>query len=113
MLFEVYSLKEAVLYVPVGTKAKYEKVDPWRNFWNIEEMVYDGVDGIDGDEYGAPRISVNNGILTIDGVDSLENVAVYDMQGRTVYNGISHTIDNLSSGLYVVKVGNRTIKIGI
>lgn len=107
------SFKEAVLYVPVGTKAKYEKVDPWRNFWNIEEKVYNAVHGIEVDEYCAPHISVNNGVLTIVGIASLESVTVYDMQGRIVYNGISHTIDNLSSGVYIVKVGNQTIKITI
>ena len=113
--FEESSLKEAVLYVPTGTKTEYEKVDPWRNFWNIVETDFNfsGINGIETDEYGAPHISVNNGILTIDGIDSHESVTVYDMQGRTFYNGTSHTIDDLSSGLYIVKAGSRTIKISI
>lgn len=106
-------LKETILYVPTGTIAKYEKVDPWRNFWNIEEMDFSGVEEIEADEYGAPLISVNNGVLTIDGIDSHESVTVYDMQGRIVYNGISHTIDKLSPGLYIVKAGSRTIKVSI
>lgn len=106
-------LKETALYVPTGTKTEYEKVDPWRNFWNIEEMDFSGVDGIEADEYGAPHISVNNGILTIGRIRSDENVSVYDMQGRIFYSGTSHTIDNLSPGLYIVKTGSRTIKISI
>ena len=65
-------LKETALYVPTGTKTEYEKVDPWRNFWNIEEMDFSGVDGIEADEYGAPHISVNNGILTIGRIRSDE-----------------------------------------
>ena len=105
--------KETALYVPTGTKTEYEKVDPWRNFWNIEEMDFSGVDGIEADEYGAPHISVNNGILTIGRIRSDENVSVYDMQGRIFYSGTSHTIDNLSPGLYIVKTGSRTIKISI
>ena len=115
--FEESSLKQAVLYVPTGTKTEYEKVDPWRNFWNIVETDFSGdfsgINGIEADEYGAPHISVNNGILTIDGIDSHESVTVYDMQGRIFYNGTSHTIDDLSSGLYIVKAGSRTIKISI
>ena len=111
--FEKSSLKEAVLYVPTGTKTEYEKVDPWRNFWNIVETDFSGINGIEADEYGVPHISVNNGILTIDGIDSHESVTVYDMQGRIFYNGTSHTIDDLSSGLYIVKAGSRTIKISI
>jgi len=106
-------LKENILYVPTGTIAKYEKVDPWRNFWNIEEMDFSGVKEIESDEYGAPRISVNNGVLTIDGIDSHESITVYDMHGRIVYNGISHTIDKLSPGLYIVNAGSRTIKVSI
>ena len=111
--FEDNSLKEAILYVPVGTKAEYEKVDPWRNFWNIEEMDFSGIDGIVADEFGTPHISVNNGILTIDGIGSHESVTVYDMEGRIFYNGTSHTIDKLTPGLYIVKAGSRSIKISI
>lgn len=111
--FSEKQLKEAILYVPVGTKAEYEKVDPWRNFWNIEEMDFSGIDGIEADEFGTPHISVNNGILTIDGIGSHESVTVYDMEGRIFYNGTSHTIDKLSPGLYIVKAGSRTIKISI
>lgn len=105
--------EETALYVPTGTKTEYEKVYPWSDFWNIEEMDFSGVDGIEADEYGAPHISVNNGILTIGRIRSDENVSVYDMQGRIFYSGTSHTIDNLSPGLYIVKTGSRTIKISI
>ena len=111
--FSYSVLKESVLYIPTGTKTKYEKVDPWRNFWNIEEMEFSGIDGIEADEYGAPLISVNNGILTINGIGSHESVTVYDMQGRIFYNGTSHTIDKLTPGLYIIKAGSRTIKISI
>lgn len=107
------TFKEAILYVPKGTKTAYEKVDPWRNFWNIEEMDFSGVDGIEADKYGAPHISVNNGIVTLDGIDSNASIIVYDIWGRMVHNGISHTIDNLPTGLYVVKAGNYIIKISI
>ena len=31
-------LKTAILYIPKGCKGAYEKVDPWRNFWNIKEV---------------------------------------------------------------------------
>ena len=106
-------LKESVLYIPTGTKTKYEEVDPWRNFWNIEEMEFSGIDGIEADEYGVPLISVNNGVLTINGIGSHESVTVYDMQGRIFYNGTLHTIDKLTPGLYIVKAGSRTVKISI
>ena len=45
-VFSSECLMNATLYVPIGTKAKYEKVDPWRNFWNIEEIDYESISGI-------------------------------------------------------------------
>ena len=45
-IFEDEVLKNATLYVPIGTKVNYEKVDPWRNFWNIEEGDYEATSGI-------------------------------------------------------------------
>ncbi len=42
-------LKKAVLYVPTGTLSAYKKVDPWRNFLNVKEKNFSGVDGIEAD----------------------------------------------------------------
>ena len=106
-------LKYAVLYVPTGTKAAYEKVDPWRNFWNIEEMEYGGVDEIETDTTGTFHVTINGGTLTIHGLSKRDDITVYDMQGRIAYNGTSHTIENLSPGFYVVKAGNKSIKVSI
>ena len=106
-------LQYAVLYVPTGTKTAYEKVDPWRNFWNIEEMDYSGVDEIETDTTGTFHITTNGGTLTIHGLSNRDDITVYDMQGRIAYKGTSHTIDNLPPGFYVVKAGNKSIKVSI
>lgn len=45
-IFNNYCLRNAILYVPIGTMVNYEKVDPWRNFWNIEEIDYNTTTGI-------------------------------------------------------------------
>ena len=45
-IFEDKNLMNTILYVPIGTKTEYEKVDPWRNFWNIEEIDYESISGI-------------------------------------------------------------------
>lgn len=111
--FSEKQFEETVLFIPIGTTTKYSKVDPWRHFRNIEEMDFSGVDGIDADEYETPHISVNNGILTIDGISSHERITVYDMHGRIFYNGTSHIIDHLPSGLYICKAGWMTVKISI
>lgn len=40
------TLMNSILYVPIGTKVNYEKIAPWRNFWNIEEIDYNTTTGI-------------------------------------------------------------------
>ena len=107
------TLKEAILYVPKGTKTAYEKVDPWRNFWNIEEMDFSGVDGIEADDTTGLRLVVNNGSLMIDGLDDNQSIVVYDVQGRVVYRGMNRIIENIASGLYIVKAGSQSAKIAI
>ena len=112
-IFDDNTLKEAILYVPKGTKTAYEKVDPWRNFWNIEEMDFSGVDGIEADDTTGLRLVVNNGSLMIDGLDDNQSIVVYDVQGRVVYRGMNRIIENIASGLYIVKVGSQSAKIAI
>ncbi len=103
-------LKEAILYVPTGTLAAYEKVDPWRNFWNIEEMDYSGVTTAPTDNSSQVQLSVECGILTISGLDNGTPIAIHDMQGRMVYSGTSHTITHLSPGLYIFRTPSLTTK---
>ena len=47
--FSDVNYKEAKLYVPKGSLAAYEKVNPWRNFLNIEEKDFSAVDGVTAD----------------------------------------------------------------
>ena len=106
-------LKNAILYVPTGTMAAYEKVDPWRNFWNIEEMDYSGVTTVPMDDSSQMQLSVESGILTISGLDTGTPVSIHDMQGRMVYNGTSHTISHLTSGLYILRTPSLTTKFSL
>ena len=107
------TLKEAILYVPKGTKTAYEKVVPWEYFWNIEELDFSGVDGIEADDSTGLRLVVNNGSLMIDGLDNNQSIVIYDVQGRVVYRGMNRIIENIASGLYIVKAGSQSAKIAI
>ncbi len=106
-------LKEATLYVPTGTMEAYKGVDPWKNFTNIMEMDFSGVEEVDASESEAIRISVENGVLSIGGLDAQTNITIYDMQGRTVYSGQNRSIGGLTRGLYILKVGTKTLKFSI
>ena len=102
---------KGTLYVPIGCKGAYEKVDPWRNFWNIEEMEFTGVDDIFGDDDNV-TVSVVNGEIFINGTDAyIPMVEVYTINGACIYRGSDTRISNLARGVYVVRVGSKTIKV--
>ena len=98
---------KATLYVPTGCKSAYESVDPWRNFWNIEEYEFSGVESTFADDV---NVSVENGNSVIGGADN-SNVEVYNVNGQCVYSGNSTTIPVNTKGLYIVKIGNSTHKV--
>ena len=103
-------LSDAVLYVPIGCKPKYETVEPWSGFAHIEEMDYSGIGHVAAD--CTVRIVANHGALIVEGLGNGEAVTVYDMNGRTVYRGTAQPI-LLQSGSYVVRAGNKTVKVVI
>lgn len=106
-------LELCTLYVPAGTLEAYKKVDPWRNFCNIEEMEYSGISDVGTDNEEVLQFSVNDGVLTIIGIGEDQAIDIYDMHGREVYRGVSRTIENLAHGIYIVKFGNKAMKVKI
>ena len=103
-------IKEAVLYVPTGTLAAYKIVDPWRNFWNIEEMDFSSVE--ETAAYGKePQISVVNGIIRIGNTEGNPLVEVFDISGKNVFRGNDTTVPGLANGIYIVKVGANVVKV--
>lgn len=109
--FSGKNFEEAVLYVPTGTLSAYKEVDPWYYFDNIREMDFSGVDRIEADSDGKLKVSISHGTITID--SRHEWVTIYNMQGRIVYTGSSHVIDNIAPGIYILKAGNQTAKVSI
>lgn len=81
----------ATLYVPIWTLNAYEKVDPWRNFWNIEEYDFSGVDDITIDDYSECPVEI------------------YNLSG----NKVGSSKENLSPGIYIMRQGRKVEKIMI
>lgn len=69
----------SILYVPAGTKVKYEATDGWKEFKNIVEM---------GSEGGALKV---NDAFTVNGV----SYYVKSVQPMEVAVGVYHTSDNI------------------
>ena len=112
-MFTDETLMNAVLYVPVGTKAAYMQVDPWRNFWNIEESDFKTV-GIDGvAAQGVPSVTVRGGAIVVEGAAATDVVEVFAADGRCAYRGAPATISHLPGGIYVVRIGKYAQKVAL
>ena len=59
---EVNTFNNATLYVPKGTKVKYQEADVWKNFKNIVEFEPSGIDDIIADEDKQRKIFSISGI---------------------------------------------------
>ena len=105
--FSDETLQYVTLYVPTGCKSAYESVDPWRNFWNIEEYEFSGVESTLVDDV---NVSVENGNVVIGGAENA-NVEVYNVNGQCVYSGNATTIPVTAKGLYIVKVNDKSFKV--
>ena len=58
------------------------------------------------------KISAGNGMLTITGSDEMLEKSVTNLSGVTVYKGYENRI-SLSSGIYILTVGNQAFKFAI
>ena len=104
----------AVLYVPRGCKEAYEKVDPWRNFWTIEEFDPTGISDVTVN--GGQFVTVDGGTIKVNNAKG-QTVNVYTVDGTLVKsvkagNG-SVEIAVPGSGVYIVKVGVKAVKIAM
>ncbi len=107
-VFDDNTLK-GTLFVPQGYKKAYKTVDPWRNFWSIEEI--NTGDIIDNTYRNNIKVSVSNNTIVVTGICSDTIIEVIDTYGHIVYRGCSTTVSNLCGGLYIVKVGNTAVKV--
>ena len=100
----------ATLYVPAGSRSVYESTAPWSNFSNIVERVFTGINEIEAASNAKPEITVNYGTIYVNGLADNAPVTILDINGRVVYSGTEHRLNNLVPGLYIVKAGNHTAK---
>ncbi len=97
--------QDAVLYVPVGCTSAYKAVTPWRNFQNIEEIDYSGIENVADDGIDVKVIA---GDIVVEGCTDME---VYSVNGQLMYRGCAGRVENLAPGIYVVRAGGKTVKV--
>lgn len=111
--FTNYVYQNATLYVPAGSRSAYESTAPWSNFSNIVERVFTGINITEAASNAKPEITVNNGTIYVNGLADNAPVTILDINGRVVYSGTEHRLNNLVPGLYIVKAGNHTVKAAL
>ena len=57
------------------------------------------------------KVSANNGIVTVSGVDANSVVTVWSVDGKKVLRTKEKTITGLASDLYIISVGNKNFKV--
>lgn len=103
----------ATLYVPQGRKNFYSMVESWNKFLNIEENKSTNVKGVASD--CSVRILAKQGEILVSGLPAEEAIHVYNLDGRieatAKSNGNTTSIRLASDCTYVVKAGDKTVKV--
>jgi hypothetical protein len=101
-----------VLHVPKNSLTAYETASIWKDFVNI---VGDLTSGVANATASTVKATVTNGQLLLSGATEGEAIKIYNLQGATVYSGkvsgSALSIPLPTRGVYVVQVGNLSIKV--
>lgn len=81
----------AVLYVPAAAVEKCKMIDPWKNFKNIQEYGFSGIDNIAAD------------------IDSNYPCEIYNLNGIKT----ATDINALAPGIYILRQGSKVRKIAV
>jgi hypothetical protein len=98
-----------IVYVPKGTLATYQAADTWKNFWDIQEFDVTAIENI---EDVTPAFEITSSGIQFTAADG-KAIAIYAVAGALVekidsYAGEEITLDK---GVYIVRVGNKTMKV--
>ena len=97
----------ATLFVPEGSLADYRNAAIWNNFVNIKEYNTTRINNISARNVKTMPYGIS--LLYAEG----ETIVVYTTDGKCVANIDSYTGEEitLDKGVYVLRIGNKTIKV--
>lgn len=103
------NFKDMTLYVPIGTKEKYELVSPWCYFGNIIEI--ESTNGVDNIGLDKTKINYIKGGIEV--VGDYTSLKICDITGKLIKYDHSDGMIYLNRGIYIVNVNGKSIKIVI
>lgn len=99
----------AKLYVPMNSLENYKCAEIWKDFWNIEEMDFSGMENIN---YNFEiSIKVKDGSIVIINKKDFSPVRIYSLQGQLIKETRESEISGLPCGLYIVTIDNDSFKV--
>ena len=104
--FDEIVYHNAKLFVPEESVQLYMVANDWEKFDQIEGKQFGGVGTVVADS----KVVVEGNTLVVDGADGVI-VEVYNTAGQLVYKGEEKRIMLPKDGLYLVKIGNQTVKV--
>ena len=103
------------LYVPKGMLEAYKAADEWKDFVDIVEEEYTGIEEVGADSAGQAVITACGDGIVVENLPAGTTVTVYILSGTVVYEGVasgSRTELTLPAGhLYLVKCGPTVTKV--
>lgn len=102
---------ECTLHVPSESIDDYQAAAQWKEFFYIDEA--SGIEDIAVDNSQA-TVKIERGGFYLDGPAPV-HVSVFSIDGKTCLSSVvaPHQTITLPTGLYIVKLGNKTMKIKI
>lgn len=102
---------ECTLHVPAESIDDYQAADQWKDFFYIDEA--SGIEDIAVDNSQA-TVKIERDGFYVEGTAPV-HVSVFSIDGKTCLSSIvaPHQTITLPTGLYIVKLGNKTMKIKI
>lgn len=113
-LSEAFNPTACTIYVPQGSYNAYRNAENWKEFSYIKEVTSTNIEDISID---LRIVSDNNNNITISGPIENKIIALYSITGtmittrRATSNEI--TINAPNRGVYIIKVGNKAVKMKI
>lgn len=100
------------LYVPIGSKTKYQSADGWKDFRNIVEMDFSGIEDLTAENSNI-SITIVNGRLQISGAEDSTTVQVYNTAGNQLVNTSVADVSaaELPQGVLIVAVNGKSYKV--
>lgn len=112
------------LYVPQGFVSYYENAENcWWRFLDIYGSDFPGIDTIFAPDYTSGvheigtettvRVYSENSRICVETPNDTDIVAIYNLQGLTLYQGQGCTTKEVTPGIYIVRVNNLTKKLRV